>query len=213
MTRLHTQVLSSVQFSYRLLCRGLTSARSSVQQLHERYISLILLSLRRHCHCWETESPKSLIISTSAYAALTHSFLLCISKGIHSQPRTGLQRDDKAPQPIKERIIIQDTYKTERIIIQDERGKKREEKRLFPPFCWKAQHSAPSSLSLNGSGWSSCFLSQLLEVHITHHSSLWLEDTTSFPCDLTTNINTLQISFWSKKHVEFHLLVSRIINI
>lgn len=103
MTRLHTQVLSSVQFSYRLLCRGLTSARSSVQQLHERYISLILLSLRRHCHCWETESPKSLIISTSAYAALIHSFLLCISKGIHSQPRTGLQRDDKAPQPIKQR--------------------------------------------------------------------------------------------------------------
>lgn len=103
MTRLHTQVLSSVQFSYRVLCRGLMSARSSVQQLHERYISLILLSLRRHCHCWETESPKSLIISTSAYAALIHSFLLCISKGIHSQPRTGLQRDDKAPQPIKQR--------------------------------------------------------------------------------------------------------------
>lgn len=127
MTGLHTQVLSSVQFSYRLLCRGLMSARSSVQQLRERYISLILLSLRRHCHCWETESPKSLIISTSAYAALTHSFLLCISKGIHSQPRRGLQRDDKAPQPIKQRGSSSKM-----------RGEKQEEKKTLSPFLLKS---------------------------------------------------------------------------
>lgn len=98
----------------------------------------------------EKESPKSLIISTSAYVVRVHSLFLCTSKSVHSQPRTGLWRDDKAPQPIKQKYMANWLVLRS---IQDER------KRILP-FLLKGSALCsffPLFLSLSWDGWSSSF--------------------------------------------------------